>query len=154
MTSQEETDKKQELLVRAKELGIKGAHVCGIDKLEEKIADAEAANEAPVRKVAPRMSISVARSLGRDAAIAQLERDNPGYKYILESADTNAAMLAAKGLESTGKYLKNDLICRTDKESYEEFLKDRNDRNSRVMDSVYDEGDTPSFDSQAKKPKN
>ena len=166
MASQEETDKKQELMVEAKSLGIKGAHLCGIEKLEEKIAAVK--NESsdlntvaptvdvvkePERKKAPRMTIGGTKSMSRDETVARLERENPGYKYILENANVNAAQLEAKGLESTGKYLKNDLICRTDAESYEEFLKDRNIQNERVMHAVYDEGDVPSFDSQVKKPK-
>ena len=157
MTSQAETDKKQELIVVAKELGIKSPHLCGVETLEKKIAEAKAGEEIsppePARKKAPKMTIGGAKSMGRDETVARLERENPGYKYILENSNVTAGQLAAKGMESTGAYLKNDLICRTDADSYEEFLKDRNLQNKRVMHSVYEEGDVPSFDSQAKKPK-
>lgn len=152
MTSQEETDKKQELVEKAKALGIKNQHVCGIEKLEEKIAELETKAE-PVRKKAPRMYVSGSRSQTRDAVVSQLEAENPGYKYILERANITPGELRAKDLESTGKYLKNDLICRLPIEEYNEWLIDRNETNARVMHSVYEEGDTPSFNAQVKKPK-
>jgi hypothetical protein len=153
MTSQEQTDEKQELVEKAKSLGVKNAHACSVETLKEKIGMTEEKVETPARKRAPRMRVLGARQGGRDAIIADLEAQNPGYKYVLENANVTAEQLKSRDLESTGKYLKNDLICRMDIDYYNEFLEDRNVQNEKVMHSIYDEGDTPSFDAQAKKPK-
>jgi hypothetical protein len=183
MTSQE-TARKEELVEEAKSLGIKGAHLCGIPKLVEKIAEAKAVKEkdsvppdidpeagnvkvieesiekviedmpekAP-RKVAPRMSVASISQDERSKKVAELEAANPGYKYIFKASSTTKAQLEAIGLESTGEFLKNDLICRTEKDSFIEWQKTKNDAQRRLMDSIDTEGTKiKSHDAHAKRP--
>lgn len=161
MTSQEHNEIRQDLLERAKEIGFapKGIHLYGVDKLERAVREAERAwresesavadgvvpdvaeperkEEAlPARKAAPRMSVSGLRGDTRAKVIADLEAANPGWKYVYQPSKAEPAELARKGLESTGKYHKSDLICRTDKAAYEEWLEERNIVERETMDSI------------------
>lgn len=152
MTSQEDKTEKDVLVAQAKELGIKSPHTCGVEKLKEKIAEAQA-NPVVERKVAPKMVVTGKKEDSRTKRINELEAENPGIKYLTKKAGTTAAQLKAAGLESTGEYLKNDLICRTDKDSYNEWIDARNSAARRTMDSIDTEGTKiKSHSAQAKVP--
>ena len=171
MTSQEEKTERDELNKKAKALGIVSPHLFGMEKLLQKIAEAEVVPEvevvaevvvaAPVikpepvveRKVAPKMVVTGRKEDSRTKRIKELEAANPGVKYITKKAGTTPAQLKAIGLESTGEYLKNDLICCTDKDSYEGWLDERNAGARRTMDSIDTEGTKiKSHTAQAKVP--
>ncbi len=170
MTSQEEKTERDELNKKAKALGIVSPHLFGMEKLLQKIAEAEVVPEvaevvaeAPIavikpepvveRKVAPKMVVTGRKEDSRTKRIKELEAANPGVKYITKKAGTTPAQLKAIGLESTGEYLKNDLICCTDKDSYEGWLDERNAGARRTMDSIDTEGTKiKSHTAQAKVP--
>ena len=170
MTSQEEKTERDELNKKAKALGIVSPHLFGMEKLLQKIAEAEVVPEvevvaevvvAPVikpepvveRKVAPKMVVTGRKEDSRTKRIKELEAANPGVKYITKKAGTTPSQLKAIGLESTGEYLKNDLICCTDKDSYEEWMEERNAGARRTMDSIDTEGTKiKSHTAQAKVP--
>jgi hypothetical protein len=166
MDTQEEKAVKSELIAEAKALGIvaKGLHLYSVKKLQDTIASVKenglpvsappAPTKEPERKKAPKMSLAGLQASSRSEVIKNLEADNPGYKYLYQSSAITAEQLAQKGLESTGQYHKSDLICRTDKESYDEYLAQRNIIQRQLMDSIDTEGTKiKSFDANPKAPK-
>jgi hypothetical protein len=166
MASQtEKTDERKELESVAKELGVKGIHLfskegsleaaiakkqakAGASEPElevEKVAEetkeevastAVVAKASPKRKLPPRMNVA---GLGRDdrsALIERLEREDPECKYIFQSSTITQRELAAKGFERTDYSLKNDVVCRTIKDSYEEMLEVRNEGSYEAMGRI------------------
>jgi len=134
MTSQVEDQagiELQELRQRAKDLKVKGCGILQADKLIEKIAEAEgkmivpAAEDAP-RKKAPKMKAFNIKQDDRAKKVAELEAADPGAKYIFQPAKITDDELEAKGFERTSVSTRNDILVRTDKESYEQVQKDRN----------------------------
>jgi len=127
----------------AKSLGIKGAHLMKQETLEAKIAEAKepaASEPTEVRKVAPRMNVQNITSNDRRRIIAELERDNPGYKYMFQPKNISGDALENKGLESTGKTWRNNIICRTSMDGYHDWQAAKRQHQRRVMDSVDVEG--------------
>jgi len=135
MTSQDE-DRKL-LNDKAKKLGIKCPHTCGLDTLLKKIADAEAdamesetiMEEAveeevvvaePVRRKAPSMSVGNILIDDRTQLINRLEAEDPDCKYIFQAGSVTDQVLKQKGLERTTHSLRGDIVCRTMKDSYYE----------------------------------
>ena len=121
------------------------------DEQEEAEAEVEVKAEAP-RKVAPRMSVKSVNFDMRTQILDDLEKANPGYTYKYQNSNISAAQLEAKGFESTGKFHKNDLICRTTKDSFVEYQEAKNARQRKVMDAIDTEGARiKSHDAQIKK---
>lgn len=138
---------KTELVEKAKKLGIKGAHLYGVDKLVEEIDKCEAEQKvtdtpsAPERKIAPRMSVS---SVNRDnglRTVMKLDKEFPEYKHMLQPKDIDRDVLAEKGLEFTGKTIGNEIVCRTDRESFEEWQQAGNREARRMMESIDPDGE-------------
>lgn len=88
------------------------------------------------RKPAPKMSVSGIRTNERSKMLKELEAKDPGAKYLLQPAGISGEALALKGLESTGKVWKNNVICRTDKEAYGEVMAEKRQKHRDVMDSI------------------
>ena len=126
MTSQTET--LEELKLKAKALKIKGAHLykdadslqAKIDEVKGEAVVAEVEVVAPKRKPAPKMSVGGILSDDRAELVAKLEAEDPDAKYIFQRGDISDKELAGKGLERTEHTLRNDVLCRTDREAYGE----------------------------------
>jgi hypothetical protein len=121
----------EELKTKAKSLGIKGVHLYKKeDALQAKIDEVESGSvvteEKPVevvepkRKPAPKMTVANIMRDDRTLLVERLEAEDPDSKYIFQNSDITDAELAAKGLERTEHSLKNDILCRTDRQSYDE----------------------------------
>lgn len=157
MTSQEKTD-NAELIEEAKELGIKSPHMCSVVGLQQKVDDAkmEIANavvEAPVRKKAPSMVVKSINEDSRTKLINELEAADPECKYLFQASSVTDDQLIAKGLERTGKRLKNDIVVRTRKDSFIEYQEAKNEGQRKMMDSIDSIGTKiKSLKSQAKEP--
>jgi hypothetical protein len=162
MTSQTKSDERIELEKEAKSIGIKGRLPFQNADLVAKIAIAksklaeevevmemvEAENEVPeiveepvtavkpLRKKAPSMSVSAVNNDARTKAVERLEREDPECKYIFQNSSISDKDLAAKGLERTGESVKNDIICRTTKESYEGVLSAKNEGQFESMQRI------------------
>jgi hypothetical protein len=179
----EKTDERKELESVAKKLGVKSIHLFSkegsleaaivkkqseavasepkleVDKVTEEVAEEVAQTEvvvkaSPKRKLPPRMNVA---GIGRDdraALIERLEREDPECKYIFQSSNITQRELAAKGFEKTDYSLKNDVVCRTIKDSYEEMLEVRNEGSYEAMGRI--DGGTGivgKFDANPKSPK-
>lgn len=165
MTSQEKTD-NAELIAEAKKLGIKGPHMCSPSVLEQKVEDAkmetvEAVEEVvqetvqaePKRKIAPSMVVKGVNEDSRTKLISELEAQDPDCKYMFQAASVTDEQLLAKGLERTGKRLKNDIVVRTRKDSFVEYQKAKNEGQRKMMDSIDSVGTKiKSLNAQAKDP--
>ena len=170
MTSQTKTDKRIELEVKARALGIKGKFplqnatlIAKIDRvLSEKLEEPEATEEievaeveeeleviatpeiveepvkavAPERKKAPSMNVSSVNTDVRTKAIERLEREDPECIYIFQNSSISDKDLAAKGMERTGESVKNDIICRTTRKSYEGVLNAKNEGQYEAMQRI------------------
>jgi hypothetical protein len=169
-TSQvKKTDGRIELESVARGLGVKGCLPKSDDTLKTKIAEAQITEGSPVevqaeavvvevpvvtkRKPAPRMNVSGIYKDDRTAIIAKLEGEDPESKYIMQSGTITDRELAAKGFERTEFTVKNDIVCRTNKESYEEHRKMKNEAQYEAMQRI--DGGTGivgNHESQAKVP--
>lgn len=138
MAEQNKVSPEREALeVEAKELKLKGVHLCGDAKLKEKIAEAKAkAPEEAPRKMAPKMNVSNLNENTRSSKAKQVEAANPGCKVIYKKAGTTTEQLKALGLEFTGDYCKNDMICITDGDSFTEWQDEKKKNQRRMMDSI------------------
>ena len=142
MTSQNEN--KAELVNEAKELGIKGAHLMGVETLEKRIAEAKeepVKEETPVaakplRKKAPSIKVAGLTTQTRQQLIERLEREDPESKYVLQPSAMTGDKLAAKGLEATGETIGNEIVCRTSMESYAGMMKARNVQQREMMNAI------------------
>ena len=166
MTSQKEkTDERKALEKLAKDVGVKSIHLFSkegsleakvaekqaeaiasepkleVEKVTEEVAEEVAQEEvvakaSPKRKLPPRMNVA---GIGRDdraALIERLEREDPECKYIFQSSNITQRELTAKGLEKTDYSLKNDVVCRTMRDSYEEMLEVRNNGSYEAMGRI------------------
>lgn len=140
------------LKAEAKALGMKGyGPAKDAEKLAAKIEEFKATmsdepvveTPAPVqRKKAPRMSVLKTGESRRADLIARLEREDPDCKYLTQSASMTPAEASAKGFEivtkSGGEYLYcgNDIVVRTDKESYYEWQNNRTEQSLQAMRSI------------------
>ena len=165
MTSQKKSDERIALEKEAKDLDIKGrlpfqdAALSEKIKLvrsklfeedevmeelvtEEVVAQVEAkpvqetVQVAPKRKKAPRMTVAGINNDARTEAVNRLEREDPECKYIFQNSSISDKDLAAKGLERTGETVKNDILCRTMKDSYEEVLSAKNEGQYEAMQRI------------------
>jgi hypothetical protein len=158
-TSQEKTE-KEVLVEEAKALGVKGAHLCGEEKLKEKIAEAKGSMESETkvedtgeRMVAPKMVMANINDDTRTKKAREIEAKYPKAKCVFKRSGTSEDELNAVGLKWTGEYLKNDMICITDKESFEEWQGKKNEAQRRKMDAVDSIGNKiKSQNAQAKTP--
>lgn len=184
MTSQKEekTDERVALEAVAKELGVKSVHMfkkegsleaaiakkqaeivasepkLEVEALTEEVAEAVAkevvATPSPKRKAPPRMNVAGIGRDDRSALIERLEREDPECKYIFQSGTITQRELTAKGLEKTDYSLKNDIVCRTMKDSFVEMQKVTNEAAYEAMQRI--DGGTGivgNFDAQVKSPK-
>ena len=166
MTSQTVT--LEELKAKAKTLKIKGAHLfkdvdslqAKIDEVESKVeAEVEAIVEvaevvAPKRKKAPKMSVGGILSDDRAELVARLEAEDPDATYIFQRGDISDRELAGKGLERTEHTLRNDVLCRTDRETYNEVQAKKREAQYNSMQRIDGgQGIIDNFTEVAKKPR-
>ena len=153
MTSQIEKT-MDELKKEAKELGVKGYGLIKDRKLLlDKIEKAKAGKLADSggRKKAPSMKVENILQDDRAALVKQLEKEDPECKYIFQSGAITDRELAAKGLERTGHQVRNDILCRTTKESYDEVQKAKRDFQFESMQNI--DGGKGIIDSKDETPK-
>lgn len=142
--AQEKTVERTEMEAKAKALGIKGVHLYGDEKLMGEInrIEAEGAKvEAPKRKKAPKMKVSSVVEDSAEKLIRRLEREDPDCKYLLQPIGTTALTLAEKQLEATGETIGDCIVCRTDKEGYQEYVNSKNAATQRMMQSIDPSGE-------------
>jgi hypothetical protein len=160
MTSQTET--LEELKLKAKALKIKGAHLYkDAESLQAKIDEVTgvdvvvaAVTEAPKRKKAPKMSVGGILSDDRAELVARLEAEDPDAKYIFQRGDISDRELAGKGLERTEHVLRNDVLCRTDREAYNEVQANKRKAQYDSMQRIDGgQGIIDNFTEVAKKPR-
>ena len=168
MTSQEENNELKALRVEAKELGVKSWHVLGEEKLILAVAEAKGGSNEPAdvpendvkpevekkRSKAPRMNVANIARDDRTAMIQKLEAEDPECKYILQAGSVTDRELAAKGMERTQYSVKNDVVCRTMKDSYEEWSQAKIDAQYESMQAIDGgTGQVEALTEFAKKPK-
>lgn len=144
MTSQTEEKGMEELVAEAKELNVKSVHLFKDPvKLQAKIDEAKSTCESePVRKKAPKLRVSGLSGTSRNAIIHDLEKKDPECKYMTQSSKLTKAEAEAKGIEIVKKdngeimYCGDDIVCRTDKESYYEWQNDQNTKQLKAMKSI------------------
>lgn len=139
-TIQDEVTNIETLKAEAKELGVTGWQAMkDPEKLKAKIEDAKAGAS---RSVAPKMVVTTSGGNDRNSVLSKLEKENPGVKYLTQSSKLTPAEAAAKGFEIVRKdngdilYCGNDIIVRTDKQSYNEWQQARNDNSLQAMKSI------------------
>lgn len=176
MASQtEKTEERVKLETQAKELGMKGIHFCKTEEsLRVAIAKKQAGSEEPEvqdakvdqedevvaevkkmkRKTAPSMSVANINNDDRTALVERMEREDPDCKYIFQSGNATPRELAAKGLERTELSVKNDVLCRTMRDSYDGYISDKNQAQHEAMQRIdpTSDGIVGSHESKAKKP--
>jgi len=164
MTNQEKID-NAELVEQAKLLKIPSWHLKKLEKLQKEVDIAlsdsppEPVVEAPVvaepvvpspivaevvaarRKRAPKMPVSSINEDSRAQLLRELNAADPDCFYKFDKADISDAKLAAKGFERTGQMLKNDIVVRTDRDSYHANKNARMSHERRKMDSIDTDGD-------------
>lgn len=152
MTSQELDI--ESLREEAAELGMKGVHLYkDPEKLAEKIAEHKAKAE-PVRKKAPKMRVSgTGYTDYAMERLRQLEQEHPDRKYLIRAVGTPPEKLANQGLAFDGETIGDEMLCYTDRESYEEYIVAKNRAERRKMDAIdpVEDGKIKSFDAQPKK---
>lgn len=135
MTSQEEMDA---LKAEAKELKVAGWQLCkDPEKLKQKIADAKAGGTE--RKKAPKLRVAMTGENSRNRMIEQLEKDDPDCKYLTQSSKLTPSEAETKGIEIVKKdngeilYCGEDIVCKTDRNSYYEW---QNNRTKGALNSM------------------
>jgi len=165
MTSQiEKTDERVALETKAKAMGIKGrlpndddalvAKIEAVGEIVEEVVEKTEEVEVPARSKAPSMNVASIGKDDRTAKIAELERLDPGCKYLYQNPTITDAELKAKGFERTSHTVKNDIICRTTMDSYKGYQSAKNDTNYDAMQRI--DGGTGmvgNHDAQVKTPK-
>lgn len=150
MASQvEKTDERLERETVARGLGIKGCLPKSDDALETKIAEAQGTEAVVVeraepvvaqkgieRKTAPRMNVANVGRDDRTAMIEKLEREDPECKYVMQAGTVSNRELAAKGLERTEFSVKNDVVCRTLREGFSEYVEQKNKASYEAMQRI------------------
>jgi hypothetical protein len=166
MASQKEkTDERKALEKLAKDVGVKGIHlfskegslegaiakkqaeaVASEPKLEveavveevaeevaEKVVEAKA---SPKRKAPPRMNVA---GIGRDdraEMIERLDREDPECMHSFQNSNITARELAAKGFEKTEYSVRNDIVCRTERASFEKWQQEKIDSQYEDMQAI------------------
>lgn len=130
----------------AKALKIKSWHVLGEDRLTEEIQKAKAdktdavTTAEPVRKKAPRMQIRSARTNDRQSFLDEMNEKNPEYEYQYRAAGTPADRIEAGGFEVvTGVTRGEEIVVRTSKDSFVEYLDASNDSEASKMEAGVDD---------------
>jgi len=144
MATQNEEVSIDELKEEAKALGITRTHLYkDADKLQEKIDDVKAqGEERSTRKKAPKLKVSGLAGTSRNGIIRALEKEDPDSKYLTQAASLTASEAEAKGIEIVKKgngeimYCGEDIVCRTDRESYNAWQSDRTEKSLNAMKSI------------------
>jgi hypothetical protein len=127
----------------AKALKIKGWHIMGEDRLIEEIQKAKvvAVEPAePVRKKAPRMKIRTARTNDRQALLDELNAKDPEYEHQYRMAGTPVDRIEAGGFEVVAGVTRGDeIVVRTSKDSFLEYLDASNDAEAKKMEAGVDD---------------
>jgi hypothetical protein len=138
MTSQE-TD-MDTLKAEAKALKVPGWQLMkDPEKLAQKIEDAK---KSGGRKKAPKLRVTTSGESSRNKLIERLEKEDPDSKYMTQNSSLTQAQAQAKGLEICKEpngdliYCGEDIVCRTDKDSYYEWQNKRNADATRAMKSI------------------
>lgn len=179
MASQEDkTEERVALEEQAKALGVKSIHLYKRDEsLEGAIAKKQAETEevdegqevvssgmedeikveiekSKKRKKAPSMSVANISNDDRTDLVTRMEREDPDCKYIFQSGNATDRELLAKGLERTGLSVKNDVLCRTMRDSYDGYISDKNQAQHESMQRIdpTSDGIVGSHEARAKKP--
>lgn len=142
MTSQEVEVSMDELKAEAKELNITSWQVFkDPEKLKAKIEEVKASGGVQ-RKKAPKLKVSGLSGTSRNEIIRELEKNDPGCKYITQKASITSAEAEAKGMEIVKKengdvmYCGEDVVCRTDEDSYKEWQSNRTKNALTAMKSI------------------
>ena len=146
MTSQEKEDNK-ELIDEAQELGIYNPKVLTLENLKQKVAKAKAPEpeaekeEVTVQKEeqrskAPRMNVSNINEDTRERVVSEMRKKEPENEFVFQRGDVTDEELQAKGLQRTGVSVKNDIICRTNKESFNEWMDTQRDAELKKMSAI------------------
>lgn len=149
MTSQEKEDNK-ELIDEAIELGIFNPKVFSLENLKLKVAAAkfelkpeaeEKETEVTVQKEeqrskAPRMNVSNINEDTRERVVAEMRAKEPENEFVFQRGDVTDTELQAKGLQRTGVSVKNDIICRTNKESFNEWMDTQREAELTKMSAI------------------
>lgn len=140
MTSQIEVN-MDELKAEAKALNVAGWQATkDPQKLMQKIEEAK--NSGTERSTAPKLRVAGMGGSSRTQMIAQLEKEDPSCKYMTQSSKLTPAEADAKGIEIVKKpngdilHCGEDIICRTDKESYVQWQQGRTDHQLKSMRSI------------------
>lgn len=139
MTSQIEEVNIDELKARAKELNVPGWQATKDPaKLAQKIADAEKGEKS----IAPMFNVTLTGDGTRNSIITDLEKANPGRKYLTQNASLTASQAKIKGVEiakaENGEIINcgEDIVCFTDEASYYKWQNDRNSKSLQGMKSI------------------
>lgn len=145
MTSQIEEVDMDALKAEAKELNVPGWQVTkDPEKLKKKIDEAKGSK----RSKAPKLHVSMSGESSRNKLIERLDKEDPECKYMTQSASLTQAEAEAKGIEIVRKnngelmYCGEDIVCRTDKESYYEWQNNRTKESLEAMKSIDKDLDT------------
>ena len=129
MTSQEKAE-NEALVERAKTLGIKGWHLCSIEVLEAKVKEAEegeAVQEVKQeRRVVPKMKVFNSLEDDSERIASEFRRAEPDCEFVYQPSDVSQQKLDDLGLQRTERTVGNDVLCRTDKASYYEVMRQAN----------------------------
>jgi len=157
MTKQEQID-NAELVEQAKALKTPSWHLKSVsrvaEEVEKELKERDSKPEPEVvepvevkapaeqkRKRAPKMSVSSINEDSRAQLLRKLNAEDPECHYKFETAGISDEKLLAKGFERTGYSLKNDIVVRTDRESYLANKAARGAHQQRLMESIDTDGD-------------
>lgn len=141
MTTANEVD-MDALKAQAKELKIKGyGLIKDPGKLQDKINAAlaeenEVVEEKPKRSKAPKMSLEGITTNNRRKYLDKLDAADPECKHLLQPIGITAEELKLKGLEPTGETWRNNVVCRTDKQGYNDYMAEKRQKRRRMMDAI------------------
>jgi hypothetical protein len=68
--------------------------------------------------------------------VERLEKEDPDSKYIMQAGTISNRELAAKGFERTDFSVKNDIVCRTNREDYDANLNNLNETSYEAMGRI------------------
>ena len=115
----------------------------GEEKLDEVLATDNtegAMTPEPVRKKAPRMQVRTARGNDRQAYLDELNAQNPEYEHQYRQAGTPADKIYAQGFEVVpGKTRGDEIVVRTMKDSFEEWIAESNSAEADKMERGVDD---------------
>jgi hypothetical protein len=68
------------------------------------------------------MNVSNINEDTRERVVAEMRIKEPENEFLFQKGDVTDEELKAKGLQRTGVSVKNDILCRTNKESFNEWM--------------------------------